>query len=147
MVQHSSFARHFGPVRSNALFPINPTSNGYAGRMREFEHSQQHASLYANNYSQEQNQAFAAAFNEITEAFRTAMQAGLSVSEDAVQDIVKRHYEFCAQFWTPNRDAYKSLATSYLLPTPYRDTYESIQPGLAKYHYDALVLWADRNLE
>ena len=119
----------------------------YAGRMREFEPNQQHSGLYANNFSREQNQAFTEAFSAITEGFRAAMLAGTLVSDDSVQDLVKRHYDFCAQFWTPSRDAYKSLATSYLLPTPYRESYESLESGLAKYHYDAMVFWADRNLD
>lgn len=52
-----------------------------------------------------------------------------------------------AHFWTSTRAAYKSLAHSYLLPSPDRDTYEQVNVGLAKYHHDALVIWADSNLD
>ena len=115
--------------------------------MREFDSPASHADLYANNYSREQNQAFTQAFSAITEGFRRAMLAGLDASAPEVLALVAKHYEFCGQFWTPNRAAYKSLAMSYLLPSPYRDSYESVEPGLAKYHYDAIVIWADQNLE
>ena len=114
--------------------------------MREFDIQPQHAGLYQNEYSREQIQAFTAAFGAITDAFRQAMVSGLPASDPRVQELVRQHYEFCKQFWTPNREAYKALATSYLLPTPYRDSYEAVIPGLAKYHYDAMVLWADQNL-
>jgi hypothetical protein len=36
---------------------------------------------------------------------------------------------------------------SYLLPSPYRDSIEAVEPGLAKYNHDAIVIWADANLE
>ena len=115
-------------------------------RMRELDPVNSHADLYVNNYSKQQNEAFTAAFNAITEAFRAAMVAETPVGDAAVQELVRQHYEFCSQFWTPSRDAYKSLAMSYLLPSPYRDAYESVAIGLGKYHYDAIVLWADANL-
>ena len=115
--------------------------------MRDFDPIGQHAGLYGNNYSKQETQAFSAAFNQITEGFREAFSEGLNAEDSQVQALVRQHFEFCSQFWTPTREAYKSLATSYLLPTPYRDTYEAIQPGLAKYHYDAMVLWAERNLK
>jgi hypothetical protein len=114
--------------------------------VREFEPQPQHSGLYQNNFSREQNQAFTQAFTELTETFKDAFAAGLSTNDQQVQELVREHYEFCKQFWTPNREAYKSLALSYLLPGPYRDSYEAVMPGLAKYHYDAMVQWAEQNL-
>jgi len=75
-----------------------------------------------------------------------AMSEGIPASDENVQALVAKHYEFVSQFWTPSREAYKSLAMSYILPSPYRDSYESVQEGLGKYHYDAIVIWADSNL-
>lgn len=115
--------------------------------MREFEPNAQHADLFQNNYSKEENAQFTAAFSAITEAFKTEMLAGTPASAPVVQELVKMHYNFCSQFWTPSRAAYKSLAMSYILPSPYRDSYEAVATGLGKYHYDAIVTWADANLE
>jgi hypothetical protein len=114
--------------------------------MRELDPIANHGSAYPNNFSAEQNSAFTVAFAEITEAFKQAQMAGTSVNDPLVQDIVSKHYEFCLQFWKPSRAAYKSLAQGYLFPTPYRDSYEALNPGLAKYHHDAIVIWADANL-
>ena len=102
---------------------------------------------YQNNFSKEDNQKFTQVFGEITQAFAEKMAEGVASSDDAVQDLVRRHYEFCLQFWTPTREAYKSLAMSYILPSPYRDSYEEVASGLGKYHYDAIVIWADKNLK
>lgn len=115
--------------------------------MREFENLSQRAELYQNNYSKEQNAQFTAQFGAITEAFKDAQIAGTSVNDPQVQELVRQHYEFCLQFWKPSRAAYKALAQGYLFPTDYRDAYENVNPGLAKYHHDAIVIWADQNLE
>jgi hypothetical protein len=115
--------------------------------MREFDSPGMRADLYQNNFSKEQNQQFAAAFTAITEAFKEQQLLGTPASDSVVQELVQRHYEFCLQFWTPSRAAYKALAQSYLLPSGYRDSYESVNPGLGKYHHDAIVIWADQNLQ
>lgn len=107
----------------------------------------QHGDAYANNYSKEDNQRFTEQFGAITEAMADAQQRGLATNDPEVQELIRRHYEFCLQFWKPTREAYKSLAMSYVLPSPYRDTYEAVSVGLGKYHYDAIVEWANRNLE
>lgn len=106
-----------------------------------------HANQYANSYSKIENQRFTEQFSEITEAFKLAMQQGMPADNPDVQELVRRHYEFCLQFWKPTRSAYISLATSYILPSPYRDSYEAVASGLGKYHYEAIVIWANQNLE
>lgn len=105
-----------------------------------------HADQYNNNYSKEQNEQLTQVFGKLTEEFRVAMTAGRPVSDDSVQELVARHYAFVSQFWTPSREAYKSLAMSYILPSPYRDYYEGVESGLGQYHYNAVVIWADENL-
>lgn len=101
---------------------------------------------FHNNYTEAENQAFTKAFHSLTEKFAQSMDASIPVSSEEVQALVKEHYDFCSQFWTPSRDAYKNLALSYIMPSPYRDTYENIREGLGQYHYDAIVIWADNNL-
>ena len=115
--------------------------------MRELDPTSNHGSAYANNFSSEQNSAFTVAFGQITEQFKQAQIEGKAASAQEVQDLVKLHYEFCLQFWKPSRAAYKALAQSYLMPSPYRDSYEAVNAGLAKFHHDAIVIWADANLE
>ncbi len=104
-----------------------------------------HAGLYQNKYSEQENQQFAAIFDQITKKMVASMQAGESFDSQAMQQAVREHYEFCLRFWTPNREAYKSLAMSFILPTGYRDTYEGYAPGLGKYVYDAITHFADTN--
>lgn len=106
-----------------------------------------HADAYRNDFTEAENRTFTEQFGAITTEMAGAMSEGVPVTDARVQDLVRAHYDFCLQFWTPTRDAYKSLAMSYILPSPYRDSYESVAPGLGKYHYDAIVAWADTHLD
>jgi hypothetical protein len=105
-----------------------------------------HAGQFANNYSEAENRQFTAIFGEITEGFKVAMGQGLSSDHETVQDLVRQHYEFCLQFWKPDRETYKSLAMSYIIPSPYQESYEAVAKGLGKFHYNAIVIFADKNL-
>lgn len=111
------------------------------------ERASYNASLYNQKYTQEENQRFTEQFGELTQEFAIAMLNGESAESEHVQTLVSRHFKFCLQFWTPTREAYKSLAMSYILPSPYRDSYENVAVGLGKYHYDAIIYWADRNIK
>jgi hypothetical protein len=103
-------------------------------------------SYYQNNYSKEQNQQYAAQFDAITLEMVQHLDAGLSYDSIEMQSAVQKHYDFCLQFWTPNRETYKSLAMSYVLPTGFNETYEGYRKGLGKYIYDAACHFADTNL-
>ena len=105
-----------------------------------------HSERYQNNYSKEEEKKFTQVFSELTSKIAAKMAEGVNASDESVQALVKQHYDFILQFWTPNKEAYKSLAMTYILPSPYRDSYEEVAIGLGKYHYDAVCIWADRNL-
>jgi hypothetical protein len=105
-----------------------------------------HAGQYQNNYSQEETNQFTIEFGEVTKAFAEAMHEGVNPADERVQELVAKHYAFVSKFWTPTKEAYKSLAMSYILPSPYKDTYEAVAVGLGKYHYDAILIWAEKNL-
>ncbi len=101
---------------------------------------------YQNNYTKEQNQQFAVQFDQITTKLAQALDSGESFSSEATQQLVQEFYDFTCQFWTPNREAWKSLAMNYILPTGFRDTYEGYREGLGKYVYDAICHYADTQL-
>ena len=103
-------------------------------------------SYYQNNHTNEENQQFAKQFDAITQEMVSCLNSGLSPEDPKMQQQVKAHYEFCLLFWKPNRESYKSLALSYILPGPYRDSYEGYREGLGQYIYEAVVSFADREL-
>lgn len=104
------------------------------------------SSYYQNNYSAEQNQQFAAKFEAITLEMVEHLNNGLGHDSVEMQQAVQKHYDFCLQFWKPNKETYKSLAMSYVLPTGFNETYEGYREGLGKYIYDAVCHFADTTL-
>lgn len=114
--------------------------------MREIDPGAQHADLYVNSFTEDENKQFTKQFGEITELMADNLSRGVHPTDDVVQDLIRRHYEFCLKFWTPTKDSYISLALGYVLPSPYHDAYEKVAPGLGKYHYDAIIVWANQNL-
>lgn len=106
-----------------------------------------HASQYNQKFTQQEEQKFAEVFTGFTTRMSQLMQAGAKPSDAEVQIEVGKHYEFVCQFWKPTREAYKSLGMTYVLPTGYKDFYEDFEKGLGKFTYDAVVIWAETNLE
>ena len=104
-------------------------------------------SYYQNNHTQEENQKFASQFDAITVQMVNCLDQNLPAESEQMQQAVKQHYEFCLQFWKPDRESYKSLAMSYILPTDYKDTYEGYRTGLGQYIYNAVGVFADRELK
>ena len=102
---------------------------------------------YNASYTAEQTNQYSAQFSAITEKMAASLDSGLAIDSDTMQSAVREHYEFCLQFWTPDREAFKSLAMNYVLPTGYRDTYEGVRPGLGNYIYAAVCHFADTELE
>ncbi len=106
--------------------PHNKSNSLYTYGMKFGIHSEQ----YQNNYTKAEEQKFTQVFGELTSEFAAKMFEGVHASDESVQELVKRHYDFILQFWTPNKEAYKSLAMTYILPSPYRDSYEELPKGL-----------------
>jgi hypothetical protein len=101
---------------------------------------------YQNKHSKAEFQKFTEDFGQLTSEFAAKMKEGIPAGDESVQELVQRHYDFTIQFWTPDKESYKSLAMTYILPSPYRDSYEEVAEGLGKYHYDAVCIWADKKL-
>lgn len=96
--------------------------------------------------SAQQESAYTQAFASITQRMAAALQAGAAANSDEMQLAVREHYDFICQFWVPNRETYKALALSYILPTEYKDHYEEVSAGLGQYIYEAVCAFADANL-
>lgn len=103
-------------------------------------------SYYNSNISAEENSQYTKTFSRITEHMVEAMTAGLPPDSEQMQEAVHRHYEFILQFWTPDKETYKSLAMNYILPTEFKDHYEGVQSGLGRYIYEAVCIYADNKL-
>jgi hypothetical protein len=111
-----------------------------------FEQSSHHQSVNQ-GVSQEKQDEYARQHDLIGRALGDLLASGASESDPVVQEWVGKHYAFVKQFWTPNRIAYKSLAMTYVMDPAFTATYESYQPGLAKFVQRAINIWAEANLD
>lgn len=109
--------------------------------MTQIEAIGSHSSQYQAKYTETEVNQYTLEFSELTKGFAQSMAEGLDPSSLKVQELVRKHYEFCSMFWKPTGDSYLGLAMSYILPSTYRDHYESIGKGLGQYHYDAIAFW------
>ena len=58
-----------------------------------------------------------------------------------VQGLIKRHYDWITQFWTPNKESYAGLAQGYT-EKEWKKTFEVYHPELAQYLSEGMQLFA-----
>lgn len=104
-------------------------------------------SSHGTNINVEQQQRYEQEFSKITNRMVEFMKQGLSPDSVEMQQAVDDHYNFILQFWKPDRNAYKSLALSYVAPSEYHDHYEGVAEGLSTYIYEAVCFYADNRLD
>ena len=110
-----------------------------------FERSSQIQGVNA-AYTEDQQAQYKAQHDAIANAIAQQKRKGSLYNDVDVQKLIADHYAFVKQFWTPNKQAYKSLALTYVLDPAFEATYESFEPGLAAYLKKAIEIWADQNL-
>jgi hypothetical protein len=111
-----------------------------------FERSSQIQGVNA-SYTEGQQAEFKTQHDAIAKAIADQKRKGVQFDDVDVQKLIADHYAFVQQFWTPNKQAYKSLALTYVLDPAFEEVYESFEPGLAKYIKSAIEIWADQNLD
>ncbi|MFD8208744.1 MerR family transcriptional regulator [Streptomyces sp. NPDC059695] len=78
--------------------------------------------------------------------FAEHMAAGTPVDDPSVQAEVDGHYKDVCRFWTPNAEAYRGLARTYVEDDRFRENFDRIAVGLADYQHRAMTLYADTRL-
>jgi DNA-binding transcriptional MerR regulator len=97
------------------------------------------------NWTKDDWQKAGGTFDRICRDIVTAMGKGLSVDSPAVQEIVRRHYQWLKQFWTPNSQSY--AGHSLLIgDSPLRKAYEGYDPRLPEFAAAAIRVFAQKEL-
>ena len=86
-----------------------------------------------------------AAFNAICQDLVAAMDRGLAAESPAVQKVIRRHYEWLKQFWTPNADAYAGHS-QLIVDSELRKAYEAHHPKLPEFVAAAIKTFARAEL-
>lgn len=85
--------------------------------------------------------------DEITNAFLATLQKGLKPSDPEVQSIVLRHHNWVKPFWTPSKKSYIELGELYKNHPDFRKFYETYDPALIDYIFDAIQFFAENKLD
>ncbi len=86
-----------------------------------------------------------AAFGEICKDLVAAMERKLSNDSREVQGVIRRHYEWLKQFWTPNRESYAGHS-QMIVDSDLRKAYEAHHPQLPEFMAAAMKVFAEREL-
>lgn len=78
--------------------------------------------------------------------FAEFMVAGTPADDPAVQAETEAHYQGICRFWTPNAEAYRGLARTYVDDPRMRANFDRIADGLAAYQRDAMLAYAEARL-
>lgn len=85
-------------------------------------------------------------YDIIHKALTQALNKGENSSAEAVQSLVRQHYQHVSKFWTPNKESYMGLGKMYLEHEDFRKLYDSYHPQLATFLSDAMNVFAEKEL-
>ena len=86
-----------------------------------------------------------AAFNSICQDLVAAMERKLATDSREVQAIVRRHYQWLKQFWTPNRESYAGHA-NLIVDSDLHKAYEAHHADLPEFIAIAIKAFAETEL-
>ena len=93
-------------------------------------------------------QAVKAEADAVNEAFVSALRSGQPADSAAATDAAESHRRHLAdRFYDVSYDMHRGLADMYVADPRFTATYESIEPGLARYVRDAIHANADRQAD
>lgn len=75
-----------------------------------------------------------------------AINNNLSPSSVEVQKIIKRHYTWTTNFWTPTRETYIGLSQLYCSHPDFIKFYNDIHPELLRFLMEAMKIFAENEL-
>ena len=97
------------------------------------------------NWSKERWQETQGKFAEICQNLVTVMQQPLPADSMEAQALVRQHYQWMCQFWTPNRESYKGH-TCLILDSELRNAYTEHHPELPEFIAQAIKIFAEKEL-
>jgi len=85
------------------------------------------------------------AFNQICHDLVSAIEHKQAEDSQEVQSIIRRHFEWLKQFWTPNRQSYAGHS-QLIVDSELRKAYEAHHPRLPEFTAAAIKVFAQNEL-
>ena len=86
-----------------------------------------------------------AAFNQICKDLVSLLERKESADSPDAQKVIRRHYAWLKQFWTPNQESYAGHG-DLIMDSDLRKAYEAHHPGLPEFAGAAIKAFARREL-
>lgn len=85
--------------------------------------------------------------DKLNNAFLIALGKGLQPDNPEVQAIVCKHHNWITSFWTPSKKSYIELGQLYQNHPDFRKFYETYDPELIDYIFNAIQIFAENELD
>jgi len=84
--------------------------------------------------------------NQITRELAVLFNAKVAADAPEVQELIRRHYDWVCNFWTPEHDSYIGLGQMYVDDARFTAHYNEFAVGLAPFIRDAILHYASSRL-
>ena len=84
-------------------------------------------------------------FNQICADLVSCLRRNLSAESREAQIVIRRHFEWLKQFWTPNRESYAGHSL-LIMDSELGEAYEKFDPKLPEFTAAAIKVFAERQL-
>lgn len=84
-------------------------------------------------------------FDEICKDLAGMMKKNLKADSKEVQSVIRRHYEWLKQFWTPTRESYSGHG-QFIVDSELGEAYKAYHPQMAEFIAEAIQVFADQEL-
>jgi hypothetical protein len=119
----------------------------YAERCRRSLAEEQAASLAATgDWAHVDKDRVHRDWHELYGEVAAAITAGAQPEDEAIQELVGRHYAITSRFYIPSRDAYLGMALLYAEDDAMRDWHNSYHPKMVEFFSAAMLRYAGARL-
>jgi MerR family transcriptional regulator, thiopeptide resistance regulator len=104
-----------------------------------------HSRARVKNWTKKDWQNSGDVFARICQELVDVMRRGLAAESTEAQKVIRRHFDWLKQFWTPNRESYAGHSC-LIVDSDLRKAYEAYDPTLPEFVAAAIREFADKQL-
>lgn len=99
------------------------------------------------NRSKQQSEDLHKQCNDITTKLAECIKKKMSAESDEVQHLIAQHYDWVCEYWTPNQETYKALASMYGENNEFSLFYQGYHKDMVAFLKQAMTYYADTKLK
>ena len=100
----------------------------------------------AKKWSKADEEKFKNEFSDICKELSQLLDQNCKVSTKEVQNIIRRHYFWLKNFWTPTKESYTGHG-QFIADSDLRKAYEAYHPRLPEFIAEAIQVFANKELD